>query len=159
MTAVADTNNKGRIHMWKRSRMMVLAFAGAALQLSASAAISAGAGEKNDSPSHVEAINGSEVKRVTVTEKAASRLDIQTGEVTKEGSGQLTTPYGSLLYDLVGGTWVYTIPEPLTYVRHRVVVEAIKGSNVYLKEGPPAGTMIVTVGAAELYGAEKGVGH
>ena len=40
-----------------------------------------------------------------------------------------------------------------------VVVEAIEGKNVYLKEGPPAGTMVVTVGAAELYGAEKGVGH
>jgi hypothetical protein len=145
-----------------RNQMMIFVFAGAALQLSPSAAMSApGSDEaaKKDRPSRVELIDGSKVKRVTLTEKAAQRLDIRTGEVSTEGSGRLTTPYSSVVYDTGGGTWVFTMPKPLTYVRHSVLVEAIKGEKAYLKHGPPAGTMVVTVGVAELYGAEKGVGH
>ncbi len=38
-------------------------------------------------------------------------------------------------------------------------VELIRGDDVYVTDGPPAGTPIVVVGAAELYGTEKGVGH
>ena len=44
-------------------------------------------------------------------------------------------------------------------VRDGVVVELIEGDNAYLKEGPPAGTLVVTVGVSELYGTEEGVGH
>ena len=94
-----------------------------------------------------------------MTEKAAKRLDIQTGEVAKDGSGQLSAPYASIVYDISGGTWVYTVPQPLTFVRHSVVVQGITGEKAFLKEGPVPGTKIVTVGVAELYGAEKGVGH
>ena len=122
------------------------------------AAGESGTSAKKERPSKVEAIEGSKVKRVTVTEMAAKRLDIQTGEVSKEAD-QLITPYASILYDIGGGTGVYTVPQPLTFVRHSVVVHAIKGDKVWLKEGPAAGTKIVTVGVAELYGAEKGVGH
>lgn len=147
--------------MWNRRQMMALVLAGAVLQLSEAAMSASGTGEtaKKDRPSQVEAIDGSNVKRVTLTEKAAKRLDIQTGEVGNEGAGQLTTPYSSVLYDTGGRTWVYTVLKPLTYVRQSIVVKAIKGENAYLKEGPPAGTRIVTVGVAELYGTEKGVGH
>ena len=162
MTAVTGTNGNDGADMWDRRQIMVLVFAGAALQLSASAAMSApGSGEaaKKDRLSQVEVIDGSEVKRVTLTEKAAQRLDIRTGEVGNEGTGRLTTPYSSVVYDTAGGTWVYTVPKPLTYVRHSVVVEAIKGEKAYLKQGPPAGTKVVTVGVAELYGTEKGIGH
>ena len=148
--------------MWKRSQILVLAFAGAVLHLSGSAAMSApdsNEATRKDRPSKVEAIDGSKVKRVTVTEKAAQRLDIRTGEIGSEGSGQLIAPYASIVYDIAGGTWVYTVPKPLTYVRQSVVVQAIKGEKAFLKEGPPPGTKIVTVGVAELYGTEKGIGH
>jgi hypothetical protein len=47
----------------------------------------------------------------------------------------------------------------LTYVRHGVTIELIRGDDAHVTDGPPAGTPIVVVGAAELYGAEKGVGH
>ncbi len=147
--------------MRNQIQMVSTAALAVALQLAVGLAGAAGEGGssgKKDRPSRVEAIEGSKVKRVTVTEKAAKRLDIQTGEVTKEAD-QLSTPYASILYDIGGGTWVYTMPQPLTFVRHSVVVQAIKGEKAWLKEGPPPGTKIVTVGVAELYGAEKGVGH
>jgi hypothetical protein len=63
------------------------------------------------------------------------------------------------MYDIGGGTWVYTVPRPLTFLRHSVVVETITGDKAYLREGPPLGTSVVTVGVAELYGTEKGLGH
>ena len=133
------------------------------LQLTSGLAVAAGdaapAVGKKDRPAKVENIEGSKVKRVTVTERAAKRLDIQTAEMGKEGADGLSTPYASILYDISGGTWVYTNPEALTYVRQSVVVQGIKGDKAFLKTGPVAGTKVVTVGVAELYGAEKGVGH
>ena len=63
------------------------------------------------------------------------------------------------LTDLNGETWTYTNPEPLVFVRHRVTVEYISGDLAVLLDGPPAGTSVVTVGAAELFGAELGVGR
>ena len=51
------------------------------------------------------------------------------------------------------------VPEPLTFVRHRVVIDKIDRGLAVLQDGPAVGTKVVTVGAAELYGAESGVGH
>ena len=147
--------------MTDRIHMKILAIAAAALLLASTASMSASESEnaaKKERPSKVESIEGSKVKRVTVTEKAAQRLDIQTGVVASDGTGQLSAPYASIVYDISGGTWVYTVPKPLTYVRHSVVVQSIKGDKALLKEGPAPGVAIVTVGVAELYGAEKGIG-
>jgi hypothetical protein len=68
-------------------------------------------------------------------------------------------PYGAIMYDKKGATWTFTNPEPLVYVRHAVSVESIDGQRVVLAEGPPTGTAVVTVGAAELMGAEHKYGH
>ena len=147
--------------MTDRIHMKILAIAAAALLLASTASMSASESEnaaKKERPSKVEPIEGSKVKRVTVTEKAAQRLDIQTGVVASDGTGQLSAPYASIVYDISGGTWVYTVPKPLTYVRHSVVVQSIKGDKALLREGPAPGVAIVTVGVAELYGAEKGIG-
>lgn len=143
-----------------RIHMLILTVVATGLQLAATAAMSASESEtaKKERPSKVESIDGSKVKRVTVTEKAAQRLDIQTGVVASDGAGQLSAPYASIVYDISGGTWVYTVPKPLTYVRQSVVVQSIKGDKALLKEGPAPGVAIVTVGVAELYGAEKGIG-
>jgi hypothetical protein len=75
------------------------------------------------------------------------------------GTTQKVVPYSALLYDIHGKTWVYKSPEPLTFVRHQVEVDYIEGDAVVLSDGPPAGTGVVTVGAAELYGTEFKVGH
>ena len=122
-------------------------------------AVAADAAAKKGGASRVEPISGSKLMRVILTKKAAERLDIKTATIAADAGGILSAPYAAVLYDVKGKTWVYTNPEPLTYVRHPIVVDAIKGEVALLKEGPPAGTVVVVVGASELYGAESGVGH
>ena len=68
-------------------------------------------------------------------------------------------PYSSLLYDLDGSTWVYTVVAPLAYERKQVKVEFIIGDRVAISDGPAVGTTIVTTGAVEIFGAETRVGH
>lgn len=80
-------------------------------------------------------------------------------ELTLLGNGkqQKIVPYAAVIYGLQGETWVYTNPEPLVFVRESIAVDYIEGEQAVLLEGPPAGVAVVTVGGAELYGAETGV--
>jgi hypothetical protein len=114
-------------------------------------------------PAKVEHVEGSEdVSRLTLTPRAVERLGIQTKPVLVGKVGNATrrvVPYGALLYDAKGDTWVYVNPAPLDYVREPVTVDHIEGDQAVLTAGPPEGTRVVTVGAAELYGTETGVGH
>jgi hypothetical protein len=114
-------------------------------------------------PAKVEHVEGSEdVSRLTLEPKAAERLGIQTAQVREQkvaGKQRKVIPYGALLYDSKGDTYVYVTAQPLTYVREPVTVDYIGAGSVVLTEGPAAGTMVVSVGAAELYGTETGVGH
>lgn len=82
-------------------------------------------------------------------------------ETPLAGSGTLrkVVPHSSLIYGAHGETWVYTSPEPLTYVRHPVRVDYIEDDLAVLSDGPPAGTDIASVGVAELFGTEFEVGH
>lgn len=113
----------------------------------------------------MEHIEGSELSRLTLTEKAVERLGIETAPVTEElivhsdARQRMTVPYSALLYDVQGRAWVYTNPEPRVYIRHEVKVDFIEGGKAILNEGPAPGTQIVSVGAAELYGTEYEVGH
>jgi hypothetical protein len=75
------------------------------------------------------------------------------------GAPKKVIPYSAVLYDASGDAWVYTSPEPLQFVRARVTIDRIDGDQAVLQEGPVAGTKVVTVGAAELFGAESGVGR
>jgi hypothetical protein len=81
-------------------------------------------------------------------------------ELTMLGSGALkkVVPYSAVIYDLTGGTWVYTSPEPLTYVREPISVDYIEGDMAVLADGPDVGTLVATVAVAELYGIDTGVG-
>ena len=117
-------------------------------------------------PAHLEHLDNSELTKLTLTEKAVERIGVLTTSVESEAateSGgedkQLIVPYGAILYDAHGHNWVYTNPEPLVFLRHEVKINQIKDNQVYLAEGPPAGTKVVTQGAAELYGTEYEVGH
>ena len=134
----------------------------AAPQLAACTQTSAGATGKEE-PARVEHLEGSPgVSRLTLTAKADERLGIRTKPVIAgriAGSRRLVIPYGAVLYDADGAAWVYVNPEPLTYVRERVTVDYIQGGQAVLTDGPPEGTPVVSVGAAELYGTETGVGH
>jgi hypothetical protein len=140
-------------------RNILVTAIGAVLLALGPAALSGGGGgtSASSSAAKVSAIEGSTLKKLVLTQKAAARLDIRTGQVADE-EGRLSTPYSSVVYDPAGVPWVYTNPEPLTFVRHGIVVDSIQGSKVYLKKGPASGTTVVTVGVAELYGTEKGLG-
>lgn len=110
-------------------------------------------------PSKVEPIEGSEFSRVTLTEKAAERLGIQTAlvEIRQMSSEHKAVPYSAVLYGLQGETWVYTNPEPLVYIRESIVIDYIDGDWVAITDGPEVGTPVVTLGVSLLYGAEVGV--
>ena len=145
------------------THIMVAILALASMQLAACR-------ESSDTPdaielaSHVEHIEGTEFSRVTLTERAIERIDLQTDEVrmqhvSRSESLRKCVPYSALIYDPQGRTWVYTNPEPRTFVRHEVVVDYIEGDLAVLAEGPVVGTVVASVGVAELYGTEFEVGH
>lgn len=119
---------------------------------------------EKEEPATIETVAGSEFNRVTLTAKAAERLDIQSepvGQQAMEGSSMLVVPYSALLYGLKGETWVYVRnpgPDSLSFMRAPVTVERIEGDLAYLSDGPAVGTEVVTVGAAELLGTDTGVG-
>lgn len=103
-------------------------------------------------PSKLEPIEGTELSRVILTEKAAERLGIET--VSASGN---EVPYAAVIYDIEGNTWVYTNPAPLTFVRAPIVIDFIEGDTAVLSEGLDSNTTVVTVGVSELYGTETGV--
>jgi hypothetical protein len=109
----------------------------------------------------VEQIKGTDLNRVKVTPKAAERLGIETARVTQAKLGKTTqkvVAYGALIYDAEGAAFVYTNPEPLTYIRSNITVISITNDRVFFSGGPATGTSIVTVGVPELYGIDSGVG-
>ena len=103
-------------------------------------------------PSKLEPIEGSELQRVILTEKAAERIGLET--VPASGS---EVPYAAVIYDIEGNTWIYTMPEPLTFVREPIVIDHIEGDTAILSEGLSSEFNVVTVGVAEIYGTETGV--
>lgn len=110
---------------------------------------------------HPAKLDSTEVKgimRVTLDAKAAERIGLQTASITEE-NGRKVIPYGALMYDTKGNTWTFTGTGPLSFVRQAVVVDNVDGDKVILADGPAVGTVIVTVGAAELMGAEHKYGH
>jgi multidrug efflux pump subunit AcrA (membrane-fusion protein) len=110
-------------------------------------------------PARVEATLDAKIKKITLTPKAAERLGIQIDEVRVDPSGRRIVPYASVLYDLTGKTWVYISADPLTFFRGAVEIDTIKGDNVYLTDGPPAGTRVLATGVPQVFGTEVKVGH
>jgi hypothetical protein len=101
-------------------------------------------------PSTLEPVKGNDdIQRVVFTEEGAKRVDLQTASVRRN-----LVPYAALIYDPEGKTYVYTSPKPLEYLREEVEVDRIEGDRVFLSRGPPSGTKVVTIGAAEVYGTE-----
>jgi len=84
--------------------------------------------------------------------KVAVTLPLE-GEVTS-----VVAPWSAVLHDFHGGTWVYEEIAPQTFVRRRVHVRFVSGAEAVLADGLKPGTLIVTDGAAELFGTEFGFG-
>ena len=112
--------------------------------------------EELNQPATLEAIDGSDVSRITLTEQAVERVDIQAAPVVDTASGT-AIPYAAVFFTADGETWTYTNPEPLTFVRVPVVVDRIRGDRAFLSDGPPPGMEVVIQGASELYGTETDV--
>lgn len=70
----------------------------------------------------------------------------------------ISIPFSAIVYDIHGGTWVYTNPSLNTYVRQRVELQTVIDGKAVITRGLKPGTKIVTVGAAELFGTEFGGG-
>ena len=138
--------------------LMVAAFA-ACLAAPFASALAVETAVKKIMPARVEATSDAKIMKVTLTPKAAERLGIVIDEVRADPSGRLIVPYASVLYDLTGKTWVYISADPLTFARGAVVIDTIKGDNVYLTEGPPAGTKVLATGVPQVFGTEVKVGH
>jgi hypothetical protein len=134
----------------------VVLVGGVALTACAESSASESTGEE---PATIEAVEGTDLYRVTVTEKAVQRLGIEMVPIEAGAAATRVVPYGAIVYDPDGDTWVYTSPKPLTYVRTAVTVDDIEGDDAVLSDGPEAGTEVVSVGTAELYGSEQEIGH
>jgi hypothetical protein len=136
--------------------LIVLVLLGISLLLSACAP--AAAPEEENKPVTLEPIAGTDLNRLTLTEKAAERLGLETEPVISQqvnGVDQLVVPYAALLYDTSGQAWVYVSVEPLVFMREAITVDSIQGDQVILSEGLEAGANVVTLGATELYGSES----
>lgn len=141
--------------MRHRDRWLALGLVAAAVGLGGCAQTYA-ATDGTPPPAVVEPVRGTELHRLTLTQQAIDRLGITTVPVRLVGA-ELAVPVAAVLYDSAGRTWTYTNPEPRTYVRQRVTVDRIDNGLWVLRSGPPIGTAVVTVGAAELLGTEDGV--
>ena len=109
-------------------------------------------------PAKLEPIEGSDLNHVVLTEQAVERLAIETAPVREEevgGTRRTVIPYAAVLYDPQGNTWAYTSSAPLTFVRQSITIDHIQGDLAVLSDGLPSGTVVVTVGAAELFGSES----
>ena len=112
-------------------------------------------------PATVEAVAGTDLSRVTLTEQGVDRLGIRTAPVAPaagKGPARTTIPFSAVLYDADGQAWAYRAAGENAFVRAPITVDRVDGETAYLREGPAVGTMVVTVGVSELYGAEFGVG-
>lgn len=92
------------------------------------------------------------------------RQDISVGQrllvnIPLNGNGEhhKIIPYAAVIYGVHGETWVYTNPEHLVFVREPIIIDFIQGDWAILFKGPEVGTAVVTLGGAELFGAETGV--
>jgi RND family efflux transporter MFP subunit len=68
----------------------------------------------------------------------------------------LAVPRSALIRDALGGTWIYENITPHVYTRRRVFVDRVVGDLAALTGGVKPGAKVVSVAAAELYGAEFG---
>ena len=73
-------------------------------------------------------------------------------------SNSLVVPWGAVLYDIHGTTWVYEKSAENVFRRRRVFVAYSHDNWAVLESGPPVGTEVVVHGVAELFGTEFGAG-
>jgi hypothetical protein len=141
-----------------RTQWMAIGLAAAALTLGGCAEAPEEESTGDPAVASIEAVAGSDVSKVTLTELGAKRLGVATVPV-QAGPGGLVIPFTAVVYGADGSTWTFTNPSGTSYVRAEIAIAAIDGGNAILSSGPPVGTAVVTVGIAELVGAEAELGY
>jgi hypothetical protein len=112
-------------------------------------------------PALIKPVAGSQIPQLQLTERAVQRLGLVTQPVRQTGTAghaaREIIPYSAVVYDTDGSTWTYVNTVARTYERKPITVTEIDGDVAQLSAGPPAGTPVVTVGAAELLGTEYNI--
>ena len=101
---------------------------------------------------------GSALYRVRLTPKAAEKYNLKTAPVGQEqvsGSLRRVVPEAAIIRDQRGGTWIYTNPDTLLYIRTAVTVDQVDAGRAVLSDGPTAGTSVVISGADQLLNNER----
>jgi hypothetical protein len=112
----------------------------------------------HDEPAKLEPIKGTDIQRVIFDAEGAKRVGLKTVAVRQNGQ-ETVIPYDAVIYDAEGNAYAYTAPQPLIFVRKEIEIDRMDGNSAVLSDGPPAGTKIVTVGTAKVYGTEFEVAH
>jgi hypothetical protein len=115
-------------------------------------------GQVDETPILLEKQEDTGLYHMTLSERAVERLGLETVAVRAQAGGMLIVPYSAVMYGLNGETWSYISPEPYLFMRASITIERIEGDLAYLSEGPEVGTEVVSIAAAELWGAETGIG-
>jgi hypothetical protein len=138
-----------------RLRLLVggLALVIAGLQMSACREVEEEEAAGYEPAQLVDVRGKSDLKRVRFTAEGARRVGLRTAPI-REARNLEVVPYEALIYDPDGRTYVYVVTKPLSFQREEVEVDRVRGERVLLSAGPPAGTRVVTVGAAEVHGTE-----
>ena len=139
-----------------RSSGIASLFVAAGLGLAGCQTVAGAETDPANAPASVETAPNGGPSRLTVMDEAVQRLGIQTVPVAGE-PGALVIPYSAVVYDADGATWTFVQEDTGVYRRALIAISSVDAANAVLSGGPPPGTPVVTVGAAELVGVEAGI--
>jgi hypothetical protein len=82
----------------------------------------------------------------------------KSGSASHVASGStVIIPSSAVIYDPSGKTYAFISVGHLTFTEVPVAVNYMSGNLAYLRNGPHAGSKVVSTGAEELYGVQTGV--
>lgn len=108
------------------------------------------AGIRNRAPGF-EAVPGGPGKRIILKPEMVRKLGVETAPL-REGERR-AVPCGAIFYDAKGDAWIFVSRKAGVFAGQRVQVAEVADGLALLSDAPPAGTPVVTAGAAALNGA------
>lgn len=105
-------------------------------------------------PATVERLQDGRLPKIVLTDHAVKRLGI----ISQKLRSGFEVPRSSLLYDTQGRAWVYVDLGHSTYQRAEIEVLKVRDEVLEIKSKFEPSIQVVTIGAAELFGTESGIG-
>jgi hypothetical protein len=105
---------------------------------------------------HIVVLTGAGAARPGITTEPARPAAPATDGDTATATDQSLLP-AAIVDDSNGAAWTYPVTGPLTYERVPVTVVWVEGAQAVVQWGSAVGMQVVTVGGAELLGAEYGI--